>query len=424
MDDLDQETLKVIIEIQLREAQDLVKGKHREGEQPDTELAMQLYCQELESLATACSDQAMSRSIAHAVLIDGDIIRNHLEEEQQAVRDREFAMNRQPSAAAASTAPPETVIEDEMIEKLAALYIGIDDDQYSTVGEPSSRRVEKSSSTIETRRCLACMADVPFFETIQCPCSHEYCRECIAKLFNAAIGDESLFPPRCCGQPIPLGINQIFLPAELVGEYRAKELEYGTPNRTYCHQPACSAFIPSQFIQGDVATCIKCRSETCTICKGQSHDDHCPEDAATLEVLRIAKENGWQRCYSCHRLVDLSTGCNHITCRCGAQFCYVCGAQWKTCRCDQWDENRLIDRANVLVDRDADGQQLGGARRAALVQRARNHLVRNHQCTHRNWTSRRGAFRCDECHEQMPDYIFECQNCSIHACRRCRFNRL
>ncbi|OPB46936.1 hypothetical protein A0O28_0070600 [Trichoderma guizhouense] len=135
-DELDEDTLKVIIEIQLREAQDLVKGKHHEGEQPDTELAMQLYCHELESLATACSDQAMSRSIAHAVLIDGDIIRNHLEEEQQAVRDREFAMNGQPSAAVASTATPETVIEDDMIEKLAALYIGIDDDQYSTVGEP------------------------------------------------------------------------------------------------------------------------------------------------------------------------------------------------------------------------------------------------------------------------------------------------
>ncbi|KAH0526567.1 hypothetical protein TsFJ059_009870 [Trichoderma semiorbis] len=149
-DELDEDTLKVIIEIQLREAQDLVKGKHHEGEQPDTELAMQLYCHELESLATACSDQAMSRSIAHAVLIDGDIIRNHLEEEQQAVRDREFAMNRQPSAAVASTAPPETVIEDEMIEKLAALYIGIDDDQYSTVGEPSSKRVEKSLVDLST----------------------------------------------------------------------------------------------------------------------------------------------------------------------------------------------------------------------------------------------------------------------------------
>ncbi|KAL7911949.1 IBR domain-containing protein [Trichoderma velutinum] len=315
-DEIDQETLNLIIEIQLQDAQNLIKGKHREGQQPDAELAMQLYCCELESLNTTCSDLAMSRSMAHAVLLDGDFISNHLEEEQQAVCDREYAISGQPSAAVLRTATPDAVIDDEMIRKLAALYVGVDDDRYSTVGEPSSRQtteVGKSASVTETRRCLACMADVPFFETVQCPCSHEYCCSCIAELFKAAMGDESLFPPRCCSQPIPLGINQVFLPAELVGEYRAKELEYGTPNRTYCHQPACSTFIPLQFIQGDTATCIKCRGETCTICKSQSHDDHCPEDAATLEVLRIAEENGWQRCYSCHRVVDLSTGRNHIS---------------------------------------------------------------------------------------------------------------
>jgi hypothetical protein len=30
-------------------------------------------------------------------------------------------------------------------------------------------------------------------------------------------------------------------------------------------------------------------------------------------VLQTADENGWQRCYSCRRLVELDLGCNHIT---------------------------------------------------------------------------------------------------------------
>ncbi|PNP52635.1 hypothetical protein THARTR1_06800 [Trichoderma harzianum] len=161
-DELDEETLNLIIELQLQDAQNLIRGKHRHGEQPDAELAMQLYCSELESLATTCSDHAMSRSMAHAVLLDGDFIRNHLEEEQQAVRDREYAINGQPSAAVSGTATPDTVIEDGMLKKLAALYIGVDDDRYSTVGEPSSRqttRAGKSPSATMKRRCLACMAD-------------------------------------------------------------------------------------------------------------------------------------------------------------------------------------------------------------------------------------------------------------------------
>ncbi|KAL6817111.1 hypothetical protein J3E69DRAFT_374967 [Trichoderma sp. SZMC 28015] len=421
-DEIDQATLNLIMELQLQDA------RHHQAEQSDAEFALQVYYSELESMATTSSDRAIARSMAHAALNDGDFIRNHLEEEQQAVRDREYAINGHPSAPVPSIATPDTVIEDGMIKKLAALYNGVVDDPYSTVGEPSSRqttRAGNSSSASTKGRCLACMEDVPLSETVQCPCSHEYCRACIAKLFKAAMSDESLFPPRCCGQSIPLGMNQIFLPAELVREYREKELEYRTPNRTYCHRPSCSAFIPQQSIQGDIAVCTKCRKKTCTFCKGKSHKKgHCPEDAATSDLLRIASENGWQRCYSCRTLVDLSTGCNHITCRCGAQFCYVCGKEWKTCACDQWDENRLVDRANVVVDRDADGRQLEREQRAVLVEQARDNLVQNHQCVHRHWRPRLDLVRCDDCHQRPPDCVYECRDCRILGCRMCRYNRV
>jgi hypothetical protein len=39
--------------------------------------------------------------------------------------------------------------------------------------------------------------------------------------------------------------------------------------------------------------------------------------------------------------VELSTGCFHMTCRCKAQFCYLCAARWKSCACVQWNERRL-----------------------------------------------------------------------------------
>ncbi|OQE07785.1 hypothetical protein PENVUL_c012G01243 [Penicillium vulpinum] len=39
-------------------------------------------------------------------------------------------------------------------------------------------------------------------------------------------------------------------------------------------------------------------------------------------------------------------------CRCGAQFCYNCGQQWKNCECEQWDEHRLLARAYQIVDRE------------------------------------------------------------------------
>ena len=46
----------------------------------------------------------------------------------------------------------------------------------------------------------------------------------------------------------------------------------------------------------------------------------------------------WQRCFACDRVVAKDGGCNHITCTFGHQFCWLCGAKWKTCRYPTVDE--------------------------------------------------------------------------------------
>ncbi|CAL8999751.1 unnamed protein product [Prunus brigantina] len=53
-------------------------------------------------------------------------------------------------------------------------------------------------------------------------------------------------------------------------------------------------------------------------------------------------------------MVELDSGCYHITCRCGHQFCYTCGAEWKnkkaTCDCPLWDEHYAISLdSNMLL---------------------------------------------------------------------------
>jgi len=35
-----------------------------------------------------------------------------------------------------------------------------------------------------------------------------------------------------------------------------------------------------------------------------------------------------QRCSKCERWVEKNTGCNHMTCICSHEFCYVCGADY------------------------------------------------------------------------------------------------
>lgn len=332
---IDNASLDLMVRLQLEDANALMRGKHA-NEAPDIEVAAELFRHELEQLQLFMADQIMSRSIAQATLRDGDAIEASLQEEYQAAHDRDYATSINPAttadrrARATCTPFPLPLIDDEMMGKLAMMFIGNDELITSatpaipgaparapeTLQAESSSQGAKASGQVAnriTRHCIGCEEDVSYIDAIRCPCDHDYCRSCIAGLFEAAISDESLFPARCCGGKIPLGLNQIFLPANLAGRYRAKELEYGTPNRTYCHDSSCLTFVPPQFIRGNTATCVKCHSHTCTDCKGPAHEQDCPPDAGMLDVLRMANDRGWQRCYSCHTVVELSTGCNHIS---------------------------------------------------------------------------------------------------------------
>ncbi|KAI8883511.1 hypothetical protein K501DRAFT_184309, partial [Backusella circina FSU 941] len=50
-------------------------------------------------------------------------------------------------------------------------------------------------------------------------------------------------------------------------------------------------------------------------------------------VMLTAEKENWSRCPTCKHMVEKNNGCNHITCRCGTQFCYRCGSLYSFNRC-------------------------------------------------------------------------------------------
>jgi IBR domain, a half RING-finger domain len=82
----------------------------------------------------------------------------------------------------------------------------------------------------------------------------------------------------------------------------------------------------------------------------------CPKDPATKKFVEVAKEEGWQRCFNCSAMVELKEGCNHMTCRCTAEFCMVCGNKWKTCDCPWFNYHAVeadrLDHMNIAQGRD------------------------------------------------------------------------
>ncbi|KAK4226406.1 hypothetical protein QBC38DRAFT_230656 [Podospora fimiseda] len=452
--DIDAETVRLLVQLQLEDLEALktsptVTGKGKARDDSDiaasADAAIELYRAELQEFAQIFGDHAMCVSLAQAVETDAPIVTAAAQEEEQAVQDRLVA-------TALSRGEDISILPIRPIVPEASTAISdadtVNSDATTLVPDAETQSQPESSIWATTRSmphatfraplkfpkkkrtCVACAEKYIEQEIVLCPppCNHGYCQDCLESLFRASITDETLFPPRCCGQPIPLDTSQALLPRSLVQEFTEKRVEFETPNRIYCFQPTCSAFIPPNRIEQTVAACPKCFCRTCTICKGVAHPAsvECPDDPSVQQMNELADQMGWQKCRQCGRVIELNTGCNHITCPCSAQFCYACGGPWKQCSCPQWQEELLYDRANAIVNRNLAGQhqQLGGRQRAALVEQERRHLIENHECQHRSWTSRFGRHRCEECRDWLPTYIYECQQCRIMACRRCRYNRL
>ncbi|GAB1742917.1 hypothetical protein NU219Hw_g8619t1 [Hortaea werneckii] len=255
----------------------------------------------------------------------------------------------------------------------------------------------------------------------QVPCEHWYCDDCLQSLFHAILMDESLFPPRCCQEPFEYSAIKPHLTGELAAQFEAKKEELGNKNRIYCSRPTCSAFIGIDHRDVRVAVCPDCKSETCMACKGCMHEDECSVDEALESVLRVAQDEDWQRCPDCKGMIELTFGCNHMTCPCSAEFCYVCTKPWKNCNCQVWFEERLIDRAQTVANRGFAGGDV-----QAAAQRLRNNITCDHEHAYNivNWRRFEFAAHCEECRERMPYYIFECRLCHLRCCRWCTMDRV
>ncbi|KAK6212458.1 hypothetical protein LQW54_005232 [Pestalotiopsis sp. IQ-011] len=373
MDDAD---AALIVQILLQDGQEAISsaegnGKRIAGDETDAQVAFNLYLEEVERAQGFIFDKRMTRSIQQAILVDSDAISSSQAEEHTASHDHDMSVamsnGETPSSDPDATFAAESAaISDdyELFEKLLCIYVnGIEDDESdgdsdendAVADQPESSTwaaSRRSTNARQRRACIACGDRKHFAQLAKAPCNHEYCRECFSRLFRDAMVDESLFPPRCCKQSIRLDKSRFFLNAEIVQQFRKKAIEFSTPNRTYCHRQQCAVFIPPDNCTGPTALCEECGHHTCTTCKGASHSGDCPNDGPLQHVIELAREQGWQRCQNCWGMVELNTGCNHMTCRCGFQFCYVCGAQWKTCRCEQWDERRLYERAAEIDARD------------------------------------------------------------------------
>lgn len=327
--EIDQPTANLLIQLQLQDASLYFKSSKGKSHNPtDEELAFQLQNKELEIISQLLADRQIATSFAAAVQADGCIVAVNQVEEENACKDRDIARQwtedgRLESLADFKSTP--ATLDDKTLAKLQILYVsgmegyhimgvmGTGDSKTEQAESSAWAARQTSQSLSPMRQCVACQEQTEFVNVARAPCQHEYCHPCLEDLFKASLTDESLFPPRCCQQPINMNIARIFLKSDLIEQYEKKKIKFKTPNRTYCYYSECGAFINTSHINSEVATCPSCGHTTYTNCKGRAHIGDCPNDTAMQQLLATTEENGWQRCYSCWRIVELDHGCNHMT---------------------------------------------------------------------------------------------------------------
>lgn len=246
---------------------------------------------------------------------------------------------------------------------------------------------------------------------LQAPCMHYYCQDCLRALVTSSIGDESLFPLRCCKQSFNVENVLPFLQRALSAQFQAKAVEFGTPaqDRLYCPNATCSIFLGSSANRDmHEVSCTSCRETICTLCKQAAHPGAvCSENAALLEIKALARDNHWQTCPGCGAIIELGHGCYHMTCRCRAEWCYVCATPWKNCACPQWDEHRLLDTARQRAENEL-GARAGAANPVLFQRRVQERVVQlrgNHDCDVHAWRRRNGGGHCQECAWYLREFL-------------------
>ena len=178
----------------------------------------------------------------------------------------------------------------------------------------------------EQAECTGCMDDIPRSMAVGMPCQCQYCTTCFNQLIKTATQNEATFPPKCCLQEVPKDKIRLYLSNKDYAHFELKTKEYAVPaeRRWYCTSPTCGKWIlvPNYRLVLGSVRCNYCQYDMCAHCRGPAHSSNqeCPQDRNLEATLEQAEQEGWRRCYKCRAMVELATGCRHVTCRCKAEF--------------------------------------------------------------------------------------------------------
>ncbi|KAK6521727.1 hypothetical protein TWF506_001931 [Arthrobotrys conoides] len=261
--------------------------------------------------------------------------------------------------------PEQEISELKDILQVLAASIGWsqdwEEDGPTTSASASLKRYKQELSSI----CNICNETYQNYAVFTLKCNHRYCVECLREHILHAFSQPGSELPRCCGQALPLTFAGEVLMENELNQLMDRRDAQESSKQISC--VGCKKDLLQGSIKDNSAYCIDCAKFTCIHCGKDLHDGICPEDKDMAMLLETAKNEGWSKCGKCNHLVELTIGCFHMTCRCGHQFCYLCGVEWKTCGCPSSSEHSVLGRIREATGKGAELLRQGWENSKAYV---------------------------------------------------------
>ncbi|KAI1803911.1 hypothetical protein F4811DRAFT_571648 [Daldinia bambusicola] len=276
--------------------------------------------------------------------------------------------------------------------------------------------------------CVVCLEGDHDLRCFQCGCF--WCRDCLVTYVKSELATRITWPPKCCKTILTEEDISWIQSSDLFERYREVNREMEGPPPLYCSELRCSAILNTEnTISGSsVVVCDKCNSKTCQKCKRghEPTESGCVEPSIDTALTDIARSERWQTCPRCNRMVDRTSGCNHMKCHCGHEFCYECGTTWRTCSCGVYQE----DVVYTIQPRDGSppiwisqvqmlqyATQQAHRRRQARLEQRQQHAVDMQRDQERTQQNQKENQRPEQRHDHGPSASSSGQVQSLHQAR-------
>eukprot|EP01117_Protostelium_nocturnum_P008851 TRINITY_DN3173_c0_g1_i2.p1 TRINITY_DN3173_c0_g1~~TRINITY_DN3173_c0_g1_i2.p1 ORF type:complete len:399 (-),score=140.50 TRINITY_DN3173_c0_g1_i2:86-1282(-) len=233
-----------------------------------------------------------------------------------------------------------------------------------------TKKVEKLVlSEEDLKKCFICLedfepGDAENIVTVQ-NCGHRFCRECLGQYIAFKSSDSSclyhqitlthrekkevirLESLNAYGIPCPAhSCFHVMLINELVpvatthaidrflrfSEVHREELAQrnaqrnAEPDLHVC--PSCGDYRKMMRIRYGRLKCTTCGVVVCPYClQYHSRSQYCDNHPDIGQLASMTKMNKSNKCPTCRIPIEKDGGCNHMTCRCGTEFCNICGSK-------------------------------------------------------------------------------------------------